>query len=109
MPLVRWGQTLDRVATGLARFGSEQGGMLVSLTGTREGGSRALIEWHLLAEANHGPEIPAMAAILLVEKILRGEIATRGAFPCMGFLTLADFESEFKRWQITTVVRDGEA
>ena len=50
-----------------------------------------------------------MAAILLAQKLVRGEIATRGAFPCMGFLTLADFESEFKRWQIMTVVRDGAA
>jgi hypothetical protein len=44
-----------------------------------------------------------------VEELVRGEIATRGAFPCRGFLTLRDFESEFKRWQITTVVRDGAA
>jgi saccharopine dehydrogenase-like NADP-dependent oxidoreductase len=109
MTLARWGRTLNRIADGLAQFGSERGGMLVSVTGTRDGGSRALIEWHLTAEANHGPEIPCMAAILLVEKLVRGEIATRGAFPCMGFLTLANFESEFKRWQITTVFRDGAA
>ena len=83
--------------------------MLVSLIGAREDGSGARIEWHLTADDNHGPEIPCMAAILLVQKLLRGEIATRGAFPCMGFLTLADFEAEFKRWQIRTVVREGAA
>ena len=109
LPLERWGPALNRIATGLKVFGSEKGGMLVSLTGTREGGGRALIEWHLTADANHGPEIPCMAAILLVEKLVRGEITTRGAFPCMGFLTLAEFELEFKRWQITTVVRDSAA
>ncbi len=47
-----------------------------------------------------------MAAILLAQKFARGEIATRGAFPCMGFLALADFEAEFKRWLINTVVRE---
>ena len=109
LPLERWVQTFSQIPAGLAQFGSERGGMLVSLVGTREDGSRARVEWHLTAEANHGPEIPCMAAILLVEKLVRGEIATRGAFPCMGFLALTEFESEFRRWQITTLVRDGAA
>ncbi len=109
LPLERWAPALDRMTGGLKRFGTERGGMLVSVTGTRDDGSRALIEWHLTAQANHGPEIPCMAAILLAGKLVRGEVATRGAFPCMGFLTLADFESEFRRWQITTVVRDRAA
>jgi hypothetical protein len=47
-----------------------------------------------------------MAAIQLAQKLARGEIATRGAFPCMGFLTLQDFEAEFKRWKIATVIRE---
>ena len=109
LPLERWAAPLDRIARGLNWFGSERGGMLVSLIGTREDGSRARLEWHLTADANHGPEIPCMAAILLAQKLTRGEIATRGAFPCMGFLTLAEFEAEFKRWQINTVVREGAA
>ena len=109
LPLERWGPALNRIASGLKRFGSERGGMLVSLTGTRDDGTRALIEWQLIADANHGPEIPCMAAILLAEKLCRDDITTRGAFPCMGFLTLTDFESEFKRWQITTVVRERAA
>ena len=50
-----------------------------------------------------------MAAILLAQKLVRGEIATRGAFPCMGFLALADFEAEFKRWKIATVIREAAA
>ncbi len=109
LPLERRVLALGRVATALNWFGSERGGMLVSVIGTRDDGSRARIDWHLTAEANHGPEIPCMAAILLAGKLIRGEIATRGAFPCMGFLTLADFESEFKRWRIATVVKEGAA
>ena len=107
LPLERWVLGLNRIATALNRFGSERGGMLVSVIGTRDDGSRARIEWHLTADANHGPEIACMAAILLAEKLMRGEISTRGAFPCMGFLSLPDFETEFKRWQISTVVREG--
>lgn len=109
VPLERWVLALSRLANALNWFGSERGGMLISVTGTREDGSRARIEWELTAESNHGPEIPCMAAILLAQKLARGEIATRGAFPCMGFLTLADFETEFKRWNIATVIRETTA
>jgi saccharopine dehydrogenase-like NADP-dependent oxidoreductase len=109
LPLENWGTPLERFARALNWLGSERGGMLVSVTGTREDGSSARVAWHLTAEANHGPEIPCMAAILLARKLARGEIATHGAFPCMGFLTLADFEAEFKRWRIMTVVREGAA
>jgi hypothetical protein len=45
-----------------------------------------------------------MAATILAVKLARGEIVERGAFACMGFLTLADFELQFARWQISTAV-----
>jgi len=107
LPLERWAGPLNRMATWLDIFGSDRGGMLVSLAGTRNNGSRARIEWHLTAEAGHGPEIPCMAAILLTRKLARTEISARGAYPCMGFLKLADFEPEFAKWHISTVVEEG--
>jgi hypothetical protein len=80
--------------------------MLVAIACERFDGGRALLEWHLTAEASHGPEIPCMAAILLARKLSRGEIALRGAFPCMGLITLDEFESEFRRWRISTLIRE---
>ncbi len=106
LPIERWARPLDRLASMLAVFGSERGAMLVIVAGARPDGSRARLEWHLTAEANHGPEIPCMAAILLARKLARGEIAARGAFACMGFLTLAEFEPELARWQMTTAVEE---
>jgi hypothetical protein len=50
-----------------------------------------------------------MAAILLARKLAQGGVAQQGAFPCMGFLALPEFESEFARWRITTVVRENGA
>ena len=38
-----------------------------------------------------------------------GQRMARLDFPRMDFLTLADFETEFKCWQIRTVVREGAA
>jgi hypothetical protein len=104
LPIERWGRPLNQLATLLDVFGSERGGMLVSVAGTRTDRSRRRMEWHLTADANHGPEIPCMAAVLLARRLARGELSARGAYPCMGFLTLSDFEPEFKHWGMTTVV-----
>jgi NAD(P)-dependent dehydrogenase (short-subunit alcohol dehydrogenase family) len=106
LPLERWAGALDRVARLLDPFGTDCGGMLVQLTGTRTDGSRGRVEWHLTAEANHGPEIPCMAAILIARRLAAGKIEARGAFPCVGFLGLADFGPEFARWRITTTLEE---
>ncbi len=106
LPIERWAVPLDRFASWLDGFGSERGGMLVSLIGTYFDGRTARIEWHLNAPKNHGPEIPCMASVLLVRKLARGDAMVHGATPCMGLLTLADFEPEFARWGIATTIRE---
>jgi NAD(P)-dependent dehydrogenase (short-subunit alcohol dehydrogenase family) len=106
LPLERWAGALDWIASRMNAFGGELAGMLVSVSGKRADGSRARAEWHLTADAQHGPEIPCMPAILLARKLANGGIAQRGAFPCTGFLSLPEFEREFARWRITTVVRE---
>ncbi len=106
VPLEHWAPTLNCAASLLDRFGSETGGMLVSITGVTTNGKKGRAEWHLTADDSHGPEIPAMSAILLVEKIARGEIRTHGAMPCMGLLTLNDFKREFARWHIRTNIEE---
>jgi saccharopine dehydrogenase-like NADP-dependent oxidoreductase len=109
LPIERWGKPLGWIASRMNVFGGELGGMAVSVTGRRPNGSRARIEWHLTSDAQDGPEIPCMAAILLARKLAQGSIEQRGAFPCMGFLALPEFETEFARWRITTVLREKDA
>jgi hypothetical protein len=60
----------------------------------------------LVAKANHGPEIPCIAAILLSIKLHRGHPIAPGAQVCMGMLDLAEFEPEFARWGIKTQVSE---
>jgi NAD(P)-dependent dehydrogenase (short-subunit alcohol dehydrogenase family) len=109
LPLERWAGSLDRMASLLDGFGGEYGGMVVAATGTTPDGKRARFEWHLTAPALDGPEIPCMAAILLARRLTRGAIAERGAFACMGFLSLADFASEFASWGMTTSIEENPA
>lgn len=107
IPLERWAHRLDRVAARLDRFGSDRGGMRVGLAGSgADGGAQRRVQWHLAAGSNHGPEIPSMPAILLVRKLARGEIKTRGATPCMGLLSLDDFATEFAKWDIQTAITE---
>jgi hypothetical protein len=111
MPLAleRAAPLLNRAASLLDRFGSDRGGMLVSLKGIRKDGTRGSLKWHLTADVGHGPEIPCMAAILIARKLARRELATSGAFPCMGFLKLSEFEPEFARWHISTSIEENTA
>ena len=106
LPLERWADRLDRAATIFDWMGSDRGGMLISVACERFDGSRALVEWHLTAEAGHGPEVPCMAAILIARKLARGELDERGARACMGLLALGEFENEFRRWRISTLIRE---
>lgn len=101
LPIERWAGPLDKVASWLDAFGSERGGMLVSMTGAQR-----RVEWRIVADNNHGPEIPCMAAILLARKIARNQLTQRGAHACMGFLSLADFEPEFARWGMKTKIEE---
>jgi len=109
LPLERWAGFVNHAASLFDRFGTDRGGMLVSLSGVRLDGRRGSAQWHITAGNNHGPEIPCMAAILMARKLASGEIATHGAHPCMGFLGLADFEPEFARWGMQTVVEEHAA
>lgn len=109
LPIERWAAPLDKAASWLDAFGSERGGMLVSIGGTDTLGARKRVAWHLVADGGHGPEIPCMAAILLARKIARNAIAERGAYPCMGFLRLDEFEPEFVRWGITSSIEEHSA
>lgn len=109
LPLERWARPLDRLASMLDGFGGPYGGMMMRMTGEKRGGGRARVDWHLTAPAMDGPEIPCMAAILLARRLARGGIAERGAFACMGFLSLADFVPEFARWRMETSVEEHAA
>jgi hypothetical protein len=90
----------------MERFGTDRGGMLVSVGGVDRNGTVLRRSWAVVADEGHGPEIPCMAALLVVRKLARNAIASRGAFPCMGFLALQEFTPEFERWNMKTGVRE---
>lgn len=96
----------SRAARAFDAFGSDLGGMYVELRGESAGQPR-VVRWDLTAPALHGPEIPCLAAVLLAKRLAGGGELPIGAQPCMGILTLADFEVAFEEWGIVSGVCEG--
>lgn len=95
-------------ASDILRWGEHRGGMFVAVRGRR--GSGALVErsWHLIAEGDHGPFIPAMAAALLVRRFAAGMRPEPGARSAARELSLSEFEPLFRERGIRTGIRSGE-
>lgn len=96
---------LHRSALALERFGSKSSGMHVTVQG-RDLQSRPISRtWWLLAANNHGPHVPCFPAIALARKLLRGEVETRGAMPCMGLLSVDEILAVGRGLELTTAVQ----
>ncbi len=87
----RYAQRLLNYACYFDGMGSGNGGMHIGLRGVNRKGGPARVDWHLTARRGHGPQIPCIAAIVLARKLAAGTLVTRGAMPCMGLMSLAEF------------------
>jgi hypothetical protein len=77
---------LRAVATRLERWGTQTSAMQITLRGIGRDGAPLVRTWTLVANGNHGTRIPCLPAIALVRKLVRGEVAARGAMPCIGLI-----------------------
>jgi len=75
-------------------FGTDVGGMFVSLRGEDGRGQPLRLRWTLIAEHGHGPEIPAIPAVILAKKLATGARPSPGARPCLGLFTLTELMTE---------------
>ncbi len=88
LPLFRW------MSSRLINLGSDTGGMHVRLSGIGPDQKAQSISWYLTARQNHGPEIPCTPALILARKLAANTISKTGAYPCLGLISLADFDTE---------------
>ena len=88
------------------RWGEHRGGMFVEVEGADESGALLGHSWHLLAEGDDGPLIPAMAVEALVRKALDGRTPSSGARAAVGDLELTDYEELFAGRTIHAGMRD---
>jgi NAD(P)-dependent dehydrogenase (short-subunit alcohol dehydrogenase family) len=88
VPAFRW------MSGRLIGLGSDTGGMHVKLSGIGRDQNAKSVTWFLMARQNHGPEIPCCPALILTRKLASDQISVRGAFPCLGMITMAEFDHE---------------
>lgn len=79
-------------ASTVLRWGEHRGGMFVAVRGRRGDGASVERSWHLIAEGDHGPFIPAMAAALLVRRFAADGGHEPGARSAARELSLPEFE-----------------
>lgn len=88
-------------------WGEHRGGMFVELAGLRNG-RPCVRSWHMVAEKDDGPMIPAMVMEALLRDMVEGRLPTAGARPAVEELTLAEVEQRFARWQIYAGIRNDD-
>ncbi|MEN9865980.1 MAG: hypothetical protein RL748_1570, partial [Pseudomonadota bacterium] len=92
--------------TNTVRWGRHRGGMFVEVRGIGQQGQPVGRTWHLLAEGNDGPYIPAMALQALVLRCAAGRKPPSGARPGSVDLELDDYEALFQARTIHTGWRE---
>jgi NAD(P)-dependent dehydrogenase (short-subunit alcohol dehydrogenase family) len=87
-------------------LGSDDGGMHVEIKGHDAQGRRRSLLWTLIAHQSHGPEIPCVASIVIARKLIAAELRVTGAQPCMGLMTLDDFDATVENLDIHWTVAE---
>ncbi len=97
----RFAHTFQRLSDRLNRLGSDTGGMHIRLTGIDNDQKWRIRTWYLMAGKNHGPEIPCSPALVLARKLAQNRLSKRGAYACLGLVSLLDFEEEVRSYDIS--------
>ncbi len=78
----------------LGFLGSDRGLMFIRIDGRDRSGRPLTATWTLVAHQGHGPYIPGIPAVILARRLAAGLESQRGALPCLGLVTHADFDRE---------------
>ena len=101
LPSLLWFGRLMHWTTNRLRWGEHRGGMFVAIEG-----KPTHVSWHMIAEGDDGPFIPAMACAAIIRNCLAGEHPAPGARPATGDVELEDYERLFARRAIHAGTRE---
>jgi hypothetical protein len=87
------------------RWGEDRGGMFIEAKGRTASGTKVAQSWHLVAEGDDGPLIPAMAVAAILFRMLDGIAPEPGARAAIRALELEDYAPLFARRRIVTGFR----
>ncbi len=100
--LSRYSDFFYNSAKWFDRFGSDDGGMFVILSGTDKNGQRLVRKWFIIAKNGDGPHIPTIPAIILAQKLVLGELKFNGAAPCVSMVPLNEYLAELAEYEISS-------
>ena len=86
-----------RISEFLKRFGSDRGGMRVTISGKSHENELQKLSWSLYADNGVGPYIPTLSTILIARKLISHELTITGAHPCMSLYTLDEMQPYFDK------------
>lgn len=98
----RFARPLIKLSEAWQTLGSDTGVMHVALTGVDVRGMNQSLQWTITARNGDGPEIPATPAVVLAQKLARGEITGGGASACSGFFKLDEILASLEPFEIET-------
>jgi hypothetical protein len=84
-------------------LGSSRSGFHIHLSGVGQDDHPRIARFFLIARSGHGPYIPCMPAILLAQKLARGQLARRGAMPCLDLIGLDEYLNALQGLDITVI------
>jgi hypothetical protein len=95
-------KVLLKVSNRFDGFGSAAGGMHMILRGKSLEAKNQERRWFIIAQDGHGPHIPTIPAIVLAEKLVRGDLDARGAMPCVGLVSLEEYLERLRVYNVAT-------
>ncbi|MGV3576771.1 MAG: DUF4166 domain-containing protein [Devosia sp.] len=81
------------IANALDRFGSQDGGMLIEISGEDADGQNTSARWQLKATSGHGPYVPIGPAAAMVQRLAFGTPVEPGARSAVGLLSIDEIST----------------
>lgn len=102
IPSLSWLSAIMQFVTNHLSWGEHRGGMFIEVRGRKPDGQRVERSWHLLAEGDTGPNVPVLAANIIIRRSLQIRVPESGARPAKDILSLMDYEPMFRQLGIRT-------
>ncbi len=94
--LERYSDPLLKISRLFDTFGSNQSGFHFEMSGIGKDESLKKKTFYIIAKSGHGPFIPSVPSILCAKILARDETMARGAWPCVGIISLEQYMESLK-------------
>lgn len=102
--LDRYANLLHSLGLKFHWFGSDIGGMHMKISGIGLNGEVHKVSATWIADDGDGPQIPATPAVILVKKLIQGQITEFGARECINLFTLPEIRKELEDYNIQLLI-----